>query len=82
MNDVFGQFADALRELVPADGIYVKLMNEDETAYTDSYGWNDKGLDPPTIEYIPVSGNPMELLLNGRLAIPVNDDNIGDIGEN
>ena len=50
LNDVFGQFASCLRELVPADRIYVRLMNDDETAYRDSYGWSEQGLEAPSTD--------------------------------
>ena len=75
LHDVFGQFADAVRELVPADRITITLMSEDGTAYIESYGWGVDGNGQHPAVYTPVAGNPMELLVAGQLFINVGDHN-------
>ncbi|MEE8047047.1 MAG: GAF domain-containing protein [Dehalococcoidia bacterium] len=75
LHDVFGVLVDTVRELVPAERVYIRLLDEDETGFTDSYGWDGRGFERPLAKYTPVAGHPMEILVAGQSSININDHN-------
>ncbi len=81
LNEVFDQFAEAIRNLVPAHRIYVRLLNDDETSVRDAFGWDSQISRLPLTEYTPVSGHPMEILVQGGASINVHESNSSDFAE-
>ncbi len=79
LHDVFGQFAEAVREFLPADQIYIRLVNEDGTSYEESFGWSSREFDRPSVKYTPVIGSPMELLAAGQSTINISDHNVAEM---
>ena len=79
LHDVFGQFADAVRELVPADQIYIGLLSEDGTGFADSYAWGNQEFDRPPTGNAPIAGHPIEILIAGQSSVNIGDHNIAEM---